>query len=144
MPESALARKLKIKPKMRAAITNPPEGFMQALGDLPDGFSLGHRLEGSFDWVQIFVKSRAELARLAPKAVESLSPVSLLWVCFPKGSSKIQTDLTRDKGWEVLQNLDLKFITLVSVTEVWSAFSLRPFRPGEEHTPLPLGLLRLA
>jgi len=24
------------------------------------------------------------------------------WIFYPKGSSKIQTDLTRDKGWEEL------------------------------------------
>lgn len=83
MPEGALARKLKIKPDMRAAIINPPEGYMQELGGLPDGVSVSHRLEGSFDWIQIFVRNRAELGRLAPKAVKSLKPLSLLWISFP-------------------------------------------------------------
>ena len=45
--------------------------------------------------------------------------------------SKIQTDLTRDKGWESLSKLDLKWITLISVDETWSAFALRPYKPGE-------------
>lgn len=45
--------------------------------------------------------------------------------------SKIQTDLTRDKGWEVLQGLDLKWVTLISVNDTWSAFSLRPYMAGE-------------
>ena len=49
----------------------------------------------------------------------------------PKGSSKIQTDLTRDKGWDVLQGLNLKWLTLVSVDDTWSAFALRPYRAGE-------------
>lgn len=31
-----------------------------------------------------------------------------LWTTIPKGSSKMQTDLTRDKGWEILNGLDLK------------------------------------
>ncbi len=137
MPEGALARKLKIKPGMRAAIVNPPEGFMQEFGQLPDGVKIGHILQGSFDWVQIFVKDKTEFDKLAPKAIQSLKPISLLWICFPKGSSKIQTDLTRDKGWEELRKADLKFITLVSLNEVWSAFSLRPFKPGEERSRLP-------
>jgi hypothetical protein len=59
----------------------------------------------------------------------ALKPVSLLWISFPKGSSKIQTDLTRDKGWDSVR--DLKWVTLVSVDETWSAFSLRPYKPGE-------------
>jgi len=55
----------------------------------------------------------------------------MLWITFPKGISKIQTDLTRDKGWEALQTLDLKWINLISVNETWSAFALRPYKEGE-------------
>jgi len=64
--------------------------------------------------------------------VRALKPESLLWLCFPKGSSRIQTDLTRDKGWEPVQQADLKWVTLISVNDTWSAFALRPYRSGEE------------
>jgi hypothetical protein len=39
--------------------------------------------------------------------------------------------VTRDKGWAALHDSDLKWIMLVSVNETWSAFSLRPYKPGE-------------
>ena len=74
---------------------------------------------------------QAQLKQLAPKAARALAADGLLWISFPKGSSKIQTDLTRDKGWDVLKPLDLKWVTLISVDETWSAFALRPYRPGE-------------
>jgi hypothetical protein len=89
-------------------------------------------LRGQFDWVQIFVKKKAELDKLIPKVVRALRPESLLWISFPKGTSKIQTDLTRDKGWDALQKADLKWVTLISVDETWSAFALRPYKPGEK------------
>jgi hypothetical protein len=82
--------------------------------------------------VQVFVKSKAELAKLTPKVLRALKPESLLWISFPKGTSKIQTDLTRDKGWEAVQQGDLKWVNLISVNETWSAFALRPYKPGEE------------
>jgi hypothetical protein len=63
--------------------------------------------------------------------VAALKPDGLLWVSFPKGSSKMQTDLTRDKGWEALHQLELKWVNLISVNAVWSAFCLRPYKPGE-------------
>jgi hypothetical protein len=85
------------------------------------------------------VKSKAELEGLAPKAAKALRPESMLWISFPKGSSKIQTDLTRDKGWESLRSLDLKWLTLVSVNETWSAFALRPYREGEKKQSFQLG-----
>ena len=64
--------------------------------------------------------------------IRALKPDSLLWISFPKGTSKIQTHLTRDKDWDALRQTDLKWITLISVNETWSAFALRPYKPGEE------------
>ena len=92
---------------------------------------LSTSLRGKFDWVQVFVKNAAELAKVAPKAIAAIKPVSVLWVSYPKGSSKIQTDLTRDHGWDSLQGADLKWINLVSVNDTWSAFGMRPYKPGE-------------
>ncbi len=43
----------------------------------------------------------------------------------------IQTDLTQDVGWDALQQADLKWVTLISVDPTWSAFCLRPYKPGE-------------
>lgn len=131
MAESALAKKLKLKPTQRAAVLNAPQGYAKGLQPLPAGVKLGDKLQGEFDWIQVFVQNKAELDKLVPKVKRALKPESLLWISFPKGSSKIQTDLTRDKGWEALQKADLKWITLVSVDETWSAFSLRPYKPGE-------------
>ena len=136
MPESALAKKLKLKPDAKAAVINAPEDYVETLRH---DTALSPTLRGKFDWIQIFVRNKAELDELAPKAARALRPDSMLWISFPKGSSRIQTDLTRDKGWESLQTLELKWITLVSVNETWSAFALRPFREGEEKQSFRLG-----
>src|SRR5215210_3201144 len=129
MPETTIAKKMKLKPGLKAAIVNPPESYLAALRHDTE---IATSLKGKFDWIQIFVKNKAELDMIAPKAAKALKPESLLWISFPKGTSKIQTDLTRDKGWESLQALDLKWVTLVSVNETWSAFALRPYKDGEE------------
>lgn len=129
MPESPLAKKLKLKSGLQAAVINAPENYVE---ELRHDTALSPTLNGTFDWIQIFVRTKAELEELAPEAAKALKPESLLWISFPKGSSKIQTDLTRDKGWEGVQKLDLKWINLVSVNETWSAFALRPFKEGEK------------
>ncbi len=136
MPESALAKKMKLKSNLKAAVINAPEDYVETLRH---DTALSPTLKGKFDWIQIFVRNKAELDELAPKAAKALRPDSMLWISFPKGSSRIQTDLTRDKGWESLQALDLKWITLVSVNETWSAFALRPYREGEEKQSFRLG-----
>ncbi len=132
MPESPLAQKLKLKPGQRAAAIDAPKPILEALTPLPEGAQLFTVLDGQFDWVLAFAKNKADLAAMAPLVRAALRPLSLLWIAFPKGSSKMQADLTRDKGWEPLEGMDLKWINLVSIDEDWSAFSLRPYREGEQ------------
>jgi hypothetical protein len=136
MTDSPLSKKMKLKAGARAAVINAPANYVD---ELRHDTAMSPTLNGKFDWIQIFVKSKAELNAQAPKAAKALKPESLLWISFPKGTSRIQTDLTRDKGWEVLQKLDLKWITLVSVNAMWSAFALRPYREGEKKQSFRLG-----
>ena len=138
MPTS-LPQKLKLKPGQRAVVVNAPPGYVKSLGPLPEGVTLAAQLAGKFDWVQLFVKNQAELKKSLPKAVRALKPASLLWISFPKGTSKIQTNLTRDKGWEALQKVDLMWVNLISVDDTWSAFALRPYQPGEKRQSFRLG-----
>jgi hypothetical protein len=130
MAESALAKKLKIKPSQRIAIINAPADYIASLSPLPEDVTVASALDGTFAWVQAFVSTQAELAALLPQLVAAMAPVSLLWLSFPKGSSKAQTDLTRDIGWEAVRQTSLRWLTLVSINETWSAFSLRPSRPS--------------
>lgn len=131
MSESALAKKMKLRPGFRAAIINAPEGYQDELAPLPEGVEVADRLEGDFDWVQVFATNQAEFEQIGPDAIAALRPESMLWISFPKGSSKIQTDLTRDKGRDSLKDIDLRWVNLVSVNETWSAFALRPYKLGE-------------
>ena len=81
------------------------------------------------------MKDKAELEEVIPRIVQSLKPDGMLLISYPKGTSKTQTDLTRDKGREGIQKADLKRITLVSVDDTWSAFALRRHRPEEAKQP---------
>ena len=128
---SDLAKKMKLAEGARAALVNAPDDYHD-LEPLPSGVELHKSLDGDFDWIQIFAYGRDDLERLAPVAVEALRPESMLWISFPKGSSKLQSDLTRDKGWDAMKDVDLRWLNLVSVNDTWSAFSLRPYRAGEE------------
>jgi hypothetical protein len=71
------------------------------------------------------------LARKLKLPAAALEDGGILWLAYPKGSSKMQTDLTRDAGWESVAAADLMWLGLVSIDATWSAFSLRPHRPGE-------------
>ena len=129
MPQSSLAKKMKLRSGLRAAVINAPENYLK---ELKHDTEVLQSLSRKFDWIQVFAKTIAEVNSLVPKAAKALNPESMLWVSFPKGTSKIQTDLTRDKGWEGIKELGLKWVTLVSVNDTWSAFALRPYKEGEK------------
>jgi hypothetical protein len=135
LAESALAKKMKLKAGARAAVVNVPAGYLKELVPLPAGAEVSEKLQGRFDWVQVFVRTSAELKGLVPRLVKALADGSLLWISFPKATSGIQTDLTRDKGWDALKGVDLKWVNLISVNATWSAFCLRPYKPGEPRQP---------
>lgn len=126
MPISRLAAKLQIKPGQRIVIINPPPGYINELGQLPEGVEMADQPTGKFDFVHLFARNTEELNRLAPKAIRAVSPDGLLWISYPKGSSGIQSDLTRDAGWDILHEAGLENVTQVSINEVWSAGRFRP------------------
>jgi hypothetical protein len=125
-----LAKKLKLKPGLRAAVVGAPAGYVEHLGP-PEGVTVTTSLARPQDWIQVFVRTSAELADIVEPLKAALSPTGLAWISYPKGSSKMQTDLTRDKGWEPLEGSDLMWLSLVSIDDTWSAFGLRPYKPGE-------------
>ena len=125
MPISPLAKKLKIKEISRIVILNAPTGYLDEIEPLPESVELETKSKGQYDLVHLFVKDSAELAQELPGALKSLRDDSLLWISFPKRSSKIQTDLSRDHGWEPLQKTGYKAVALVSVNDTWSAMRYR-------------------
>ena len=119
------AQKLKIKQDYSLRLINAPKDFEKELGDLPDGvnFSTSGKNYQQIHW---FVKSKIEIDAQVEKVINLLKEDVMLWIYYPKGSSKVQTDLTRDKGWESLKKYtDLQWLSLISFNEVWSAFALR-------------------
>lgn len=131
MAESALAKKMKLKEGYHATLINAPKGYADELKPLPADVKLVQQFDIPSDWIQLFAKNTAELDKLFPKVLKIMKPNTLLWVSFPKGTSEIQTDLTRDKGWDVISAANLKWTSLVSVNDTWSAFSMRHYKKGE-------------
>jgi hypothetical protein len=129
MAGAQLLRKLRMQPDQRVLILNAPPGYLEELGQLPEGVEVAEHLDGVFDFVQVFAENMAELEQLAPVAVDSVRYDGLLWVSYPKKSSGLESDLSRDVVWKEVAKTGLRAVSQVSVNEVWSAIR---FRPPEE------------
>lgn len=122
---TTLAKKLRISPGAKLLTVNAPAGFAGSLGPVPPGVqvSAGVKDYGQIHW---FVKSKAQMEKELPKVLKLLKPDIICWIYYPKGTSGVQTDLTRDKGWDtLLGHKHLQWISLISFDDTWSAFGIR-------------------
>ncbi|RYD70631.1 MAG: hypothetical protein EOP84_26365 [Verrucomicrobiaceae bacterium] len=124
MPTS-IAQKLKIKPGTTLLTIGAPENFEAALDPLPEDVRIVRKGK-TVNHVHWFVRNRLEFESGLAAVLERVQGDTLCWVYFPKGSSGLQTDLTRDKGWEaLLAEPGLQYISLISFDATWSAFGFR-------------------
>lgn len=130
-----LSNKLRIQPGQRLLFLNAPPGYVELLGPMPADVEVcDSPQQGTFDFVHLFVKTVDELARLGPVAIQAAKYDGLLWISYPKRSSGVDTDLTRDRGWETLSQAGLRPVTQVSIDEVWSALRFRPIESVKTRT----------
>jgi hypothetical protein len=122
----SLFKKFRIKPGMRMAAVGAPEGFARELDPRPTQLKWV-KPDNEFDQMHWFVLNQAAMKKGLSAVMRSLKPGHIIWIYFPKGSSGLQTDLTRDKGWDCIdkEKDHLQFLTLVSLNESWSAFGYR-------------------
>jgi hypothetical protein len=121
--DDALANKLFFKPEYRAAILDAPEDYLERLG-IPVIGDLSVR--SSLDFIQVFVTAKINLLPIMPDLIRALKPNGLLWISYPKGGSKVQTDLNRDILWAETAKFGLAGVAMISIDEIWSAMRFRP------------------
>lgn len=126
MTATPLTKKLRLRPGARALVLNAPGGFEARIGPLPEGACLESEPKGDvYDFVHLFVHDRSEVERLAPVALRAAGHDAVLWISYPKKSSGVETDITRDRGWEALEAAGFRPVAQVSVDDVWSALRFR-------------------
>lgn len=126
MPGCPLTKKMGVKPGQKMLVMNAPEGYRELLGRLPEGTALSLAPEGEYDFVQLFVRDSLELEAMGTRAISAVRRGELLWLCYPKKSSGVNSDLTRDEGWELVSKAGLRPVSQVAVDETWSAVRFRP------------------
>jgi hypothetical protein len=123
MPNT-LSQKLKIKEGSALRTINAPADFQKKLAPLPSGVKISLSAK-DYDQVHWSVRNRAEMEKELNGVLGMVKDGVICWVYYPKGTSKMQTDLTRDKGWDALLKHDFQWLSLISLDDTWSAFAFR-------------------
>ena len=119
---ASLARKLVVRPGQKVLVVNAPVGYGESL-DEATVVTRGDPAKA--DAVHVFVRDTRELARFGPKAVAGALAGATVWIAYPKKSSGVETDVTRDRGWDAVTN-EIDAVSQVAIDDTWSALRFKP------------------
>jgi len=119
--QTPLAKKLGLKPNYKVLFYNRPTHYFNLFEDFPESITeLSHIKTHTADFIHIFCTSLVELESLIVKFKPALKLDGTLWVSWPKGSSKIKTDLKREPLRELILSKGLVDIKVAAIDNDWS------------------------
>ena len=124
--KNSVARKLGMNPGMRALIVSPPPGYLKLLAPLSDGITVSSRADGMYPFVQVFATRLSEISRFTQRLSKYAAPNALVWISYPKKTSRTGGDLSRDLIREAMRGTGWRAVSIVALDEVWSALRFRP------------------
>ena len=123
---SPLTKKLGMKSGMRGLILGAPDGYLASLKPLPEGFTIFTKISGAYDFVEIFALRLSQVSDFAARLPKLASPNALVWISYPKQTSKLDTDLNRDIIWKEMNRAGWPGVSIIAIDETWSALRVHP------------------
>jgi hypothetical protein len=125
---TALFKKLNFKEHKAIVALNAPQSFELELAEMARETKIVKEMKSikEIEFILCFVSTQKEVDKIADEIKSKLVGDVILWMCYPKGTSKKYTcDFNRDTGWEKLGNLNLEPVRMVAIDEDWSALRFR-------------------
>lgn len=121
-------KKLNYADQPEIHVLNAPDSFQGALDDMANLASV-HTEVGPDDtphFLMVFATKQAEVDTFAQLCAAQTQGDSVIWVCYPKGSSKkYRCEFNRDNGWDALGAAGFEPVRQVAIDEDWSALRFR-------------------
>lgn len=116
-----LVKKLGIKPGFAILIKNEPAAYWDWIAPIPEDLTVVQRSrKRGVDFIHLFVKRRKDFENDFVKLKDQLTNTGMLWVSWPKKSSKVPSDLdeTIIRNYGLAKGLvDVK---VCAIDETWS------------------------
>lgn len=117
-----ILKNLRIRADHHYLLINPPEWFLE-------GFSQQYPYQPSnqdYDFAMVFAKSAKELTELLETVHVKLVYDAVFWVCYPKLSGTLKSDLKREVIFNAAAEVGMKTVTQIALDATWSAMRIRP------------------
>ncbi len=122
MPSATpLSKKLGLKSGFSILLYKEPAYYWNLFLDLPEDLTfLSEPVQEHADFIHLFCTSEKELHDIIPTYKYALKKQGLMWISWPKGSSKISTDLKRDAIRAYVLGLGLVDVKVAAIDKDWS------------------------
>lgn len=117
--QTPLLKKLGIREDAELYLFHPPENYKTLVG-LPKTASIRRSLSGKIDFIHMFVKDQKIFEQEFVRCAEHLKKDGMLWVSWPKKSSKVVTDLDENKIRDFGLRAGLVDVKVCAVDDTWS------------------------
>jgi hypothetical protein len=125
MPTS-LQQKLQLKPGQTVVILNAPPGYADKLMAELKEIVVTTESKENAQAVILFVNSLAEAKSMASEAIRTVKAGGLVWIAYPKGTSKVKADVNRDSLWEAVKVTGWRPVRLIALDDTWSVMRIKP------------------
>lgn len=117
-----LWQKLGFKPGMKIALVRAPAHYENLLADAPGGLVFTRTAKAS-DAIHLFIDDAKGLGEIT-KLAAHLPPAIMLWVSWPKLTSKLSTGLREDDIRKAALAVGLVDIKVCAIDQDWSGLKL--------------------
>lgn len=118
-----LLKKLNYKEGESILILHAPKGYL----DNWKGLQVDTKAEkDKYDFIQVFLVRQEEIPDNFNQGIKRLNNQGKLWFSYAKKGSELQTDITRDSGWDIAEKYNFVAVRQVAIDENWSALRFKP------------------
>lgn len=119
-----LAKKLGIQAGSHVFVRNAPPDYLELLAPLPEQVHFEKKASAMTDLVHLFTDQKALLIKELAAYRSRLRSDAIIWVSWPKKSSRLPTDITEDVIREVVLPLGYVDIKVCAVNNIWSGLKI--------------------
>jgi hypothetical protein len=120
MSDKPVAERLQVKGERRLAVVGASPALEKTVGAARARADLARA-----DVVLLFASDRAGLEAKLPDVLKTMQDAAILWVAYPKLSSGLAADLSRDIIHALARKYGLDTVSQIAIDEDWSALRLR-------------------
>jgi Bacteriocin-protection, YdeI or OmpD-Associated len=126
VPSQSLLEKLQLKDEKNLLIQGLPSTVEKQFVKISFAKNVTPLLKArKIDFALVFAISHKQLKDILRDVVPALHEDAKLWVAYPKVSSKIVSDLSRDCNWECISQFGFEGIRLINLDNIWSAMRFK-------------------